>query len=137
MKLIRLVPVVLGLATGIAQAQPPVKAPPASGPAMASADVQRWLVFFDKLVETVVNNAQNCDKMANDVGTVIDGNKSALELARNARNARKTLPLSAQQHMMDGVKKMGPGIQNCGEKDNVKAAFAKLDSHSDTARADK
>jgi hypothetical protein len=135
MKLLRALPLALALGTAVAHAQPPTKSPPApaaAGEEMTNADVQRWLAFFDKLVDAVVADVNNCDKMATDVGRVIDQNKPAIDLARSARNARKKLPLSAQQHMMDGVKKMAPGIQNCGEKDNVKAAFAKLDvSHAE------
>ncbi|MDB4955187.1 MAG: hypothetical protein JWO36_2756 [Myxococcales bacterium] len=137
MKLLRLVPIVLALGTGVALAQPPTKSPPAPatpGEEMAAADVQRWLAFFDKLVDAVVAGEKDCDKMATEVGHVIDRNKPALDMARNARNSRKKLPLAAQQHMMDGVKKMAPGIQNCGEKDNVRAAFARLDVSHDAAK---
>jgi hypothetical protein len=89
--------------------------------------VQRWVAFFDKLVAAVVANKADCGKMASEVSTVIDRNQSAIIVARQARDARKKLPVAVQEHMLDGVKQMAPGIQNCGNKDNVKAAFSKLD----------
>jgi hypothetical protein len=94
---------------------------------MAAADVTKWLDFFDKLVDAVVRNETSCDKMAADVSAVIDANRDSLTIARTARAAHKRLPDSAQQHMLDGVKKMGPGIEKCGDNEKVKDAFAKLE----------
>src|SRR5437588_11149609 len=79
---------------------------------MPPPDVAKWIGFFDKLVDTVVADANVCDKMAGDVGSLIDRNQGALALARTARAQHKKLPLAAQQHMLDGVKKMMPGMQN-------------------------
>jgi hypothetical protein len=115
-----LVVVVLAGTAMSVRAQPPTQEMPAS-------DVTKWLGFFDKLVDAVVRNETSCDKMAADVGSVIDANHDSLLIARNARAAHKKLPESAQQHMLDGVKKMGPGIEKCGDNEKVKDAFAKLE----------
>ena len=94
---------------------------------MPAADVGRWMGFFDKLVDAVVSNASTCDKMAGDVGVLIDRNHEVIDMARTARSKHRKLPLAAQQHMLDGVKKMMPGMQNCGDNQKVQTAFAKLD----------
>ncbi|MGE5183551.1 MAG: hypothetical protein ACM31C_15875 [Acidobacteriota bacterium] len=122
--------VVLAIATGVAQAQPPKKpsAVPAPVEVMAPADVTRWLAFFDKLVQAVEVNARSCEKMAADVRTVIDTNRPSIALARDARKHGKKLPRAAQQRMLDGVRRMGPGIENCSNNEKVKAAFAKLET---------
>jgi hypothetical protein len=112
---------VLAFTASVAYAQPP------KPEEVAAADVTRWLAFFDKLVEAVASNAQACDKMATDVSTVIDSNQANIAVARDARAKGKKLPVSAQQHMLDGVRKMGPGIEACADNARVKAAFAKLD----------
>jgi len=108
------------LVAGVAYAD---KAPPE----MSAADTAKWLGFFDKLVTTVVKSSGTCAKMASDVNTVIDANKDAVSVARAAHAQGKKLPQAAQQHMMEGVKKMVPGMQKCGQNDKVRAAFAKLD----------
>ena len=113
-----------------ADVPPPVATTPApSTPAaeMAPADVSKWLTFFDKLVATVVNTATTCGKMATDVNTVMDNNKDAIAVAKKAKQQGKKLPEDAKAKMLDGVKKMMPGMQNCASNDRVRAAFAKLD----------
>jgi hypothetical protein len=141
MKILRAFPLAFALTIGSAAAQAPAPkntpshSTPAPGEEMSEAEVARWLAFFDKLVDAVATNADNCDKMATDVSGVIDRNKPALDLARSARNSHKKLPASAQQHMMTGVKRMETGIQKCGENDKVKTAFAKLDvSQSESSK---
>ena len=94
---------------------------------MAPADVQKFLTFFDKLVTTVVNTQATCDKMATDVNAVMDSNKDAIALAKKAKAQGKKMPADAKAKMLEGVKKMMPGMQNCGSNDKVRAAFAKLD----------
>ena len=95
---------------------------------MSSADVTNWLGFFDELVATVVADQNACEKMATDVSAVIDRHHDSLRVARQARLKHEKLPEAAQQHMLDGVKRMGPGIENCGNNDHVKQAFSKLDT---------
>jgi hypothetical protein len=94
---------------------------------MAPADVARWIGFWDQLVTTVVQAQATCDKVATDVGSLVDRNKDAIAVAKTARAQGRKLPESAQQHMLDGVKKMLPVMQKCGQHEKVRAAFAKLD----------
>jgi hypothetical protein len=94
---------------------------------MAAADVERWLAFWDKLVDTVARSQATCDKLATEVSSVIDKNKAAVAIAKTARAQGRKLPESAQQHMLDGVKQMVPVMQRCGQHDRVRSAFAKLD----------
>jgi hypothetical protein len=111
------------LASGLAMAQG--DAPPAQ--TMTASEVSKWITFFDKLVDTVVKDQTTCDKMAVDVNAVVDANKDAIAIAKAAKAQGRKLPPDAQQKMVDGVKKMIPGMQNCGQNDKVRGAFAKLD----------
>lgn len=115
--------VVLVVLGGIAHAD----TPPAQAREVAPADVSRWLTFWDKLVDTVVKTQTACERMAGDVSSLVDHNKAALAVVKTARQQGKKLPEAAQQHMLDGVKKMVPAMQKCGQDAKVRAAFAKLD----------
>ena len=94
---------------------------------MAPADVNKWINFFDKLVTVVVKTQTTCERMALDVSDLVDQNKDAIAVAKAARKQGKKLPAHAQQHMIEGVKKMVPAMQKCGQNEAVRAAFAKLD----------
>lgn len=94
---------------------------------MPSADAEKWMTFFDKLVTTVVDSAATCDKMAARINAIVDANKDAIAIARTARQHGKKLPADMQARMVEGVKKMVPGMQRCGQDQKVRAAFAKLD----------
>jgi hypothetical protein len=111
------------LAGGVASAQGDT--PPAQ--TMTASEVTKWITFFDKLVDTVVKDQTACDKMAVDVNAVVDANKDAIAVAKAAKAQGRKLPPDAQQKMVDGVKKMIPGMQNCGQNEKVRGAFAKLD----------
>jgi hypothetical protein len=95
---------------------------------MSAHDTATWLTFFDKLVATVVrDSSQTCEKLAGDVGRVIDANQDAIAVARAAHAEGRKLPQAAQEHMLVGVKKMMPAMQKCGQDSKVRAAFARLD----------
>ena len=89
--------------------------------------VKKFLAFFDKIVDTVVADQDDCPKMAKDVNALIDANKDVLEAAKKAKAEGKKLPDDARQHMMDASKKMMPGMQKCGKDKDVSAAFQRLD----------
>ena len=94
---------------------------------MPKADAAKWMTFFDKLVNTVVASEGSCDKLATNVSNVIDANKDAITVARNAKQKNMKLPAEAQTKMVEGVKKMVPSMQKCGQDEKVRTAFAKLD----------
>jgi hypothetical protein len=120
MKILRALVIAGASLVGVAHAQAPQEMPP--------DDVKTWLTFFDKLVTTTVKSQQApCDKLASDVSSLVDANKPAITIAKQARQQGKKLPQAAQEHMLDGVKKMVPAMQKCGQNEKVRAAFAKLD----------
>ena len=125
MKLVRSVSLALSLVLAVAPvaAQPDRQAPAEVTP----SEAQAWIATFDKIVDTVVANREDCDKMASSLNAVIDANQEAIKIARDAKAKGKKLPASAQQHMLEGMRRMVAALDKCGRDDKVAAAFKRID----------
>ena len=127
MKLLRNVSLVLVLAFAGRASADDKKPAPAPAAEVAQADIDKWLAFWDKLVDTVVADKDDCTKMAGDINSLADANKDILTKAAEASKSGKKLPKTAEDHMMAGVKKMMPAMQKCQNDKDVQAAFMRLD----------
>lgn len=123
MKLVRGVSIAIALAAAPAAAQPDKQAPAEVTP----SEAQAWISLFDKIVDTVVVNKDDCDKMAGDLNTVIDANQDTIRIARDAKAKGKKLPQTAQQHMLDGMRRMVGALEKCGRDEKVGTAFKRID----------
>jgi hypothetical protein len=101
---------------------------PKQAPAeVTPSEAQSWLALFDKVVDTVVIDKADCAKMATDMNAVVDANQKTIAMARDAKAKGKKLPVSAQQHMMDGARRMLGALDKCGHDEKVGAAFQRID----------
>ena len=123
MKLVARVSIAIALAAAPAVAQPEKQAPAEVTPNEARA----WISLFDKIVDTVVASKDDCGKMAGDLNTVVDANQDTIRIARDAKAKGKKLPTSAQQHMLDGMRRMVGALEKCGRDEKVGAAFKRID----------
>lgn len=123
MKLVRRVSIAIALAAAPAAAQPDKQAPAEVTPSEAHA----WISLFDKVVDTVVTDKDDCDKMAGDLNAVIDANQDTIKIARDAKAKGKKLPQSAQQHMLEQMRRMVGALEKCGRDEKVGAAFKRID----------
>jgi hypothetical protein len=65
--------------------------------------------------------------MAGDLNTVIDANQEAIKIARDAKAKGKKLPQTAQQHMLEQMRRMVGALEKCGRDEKVAAAFKRID----------
>jgi hypothetical protein len=114
----------VALATTAALAQEEPKQAPAE---VTPSEARNWINLFDKVVDTVVVNREDCGKMATGLNAVVDAHKATIAMARDAKAKGKKLPQSAQQHMMDGARRMMGALDKCGRDEKVGAAFARID----------
>ncbi|HEY1556612.1 MAG TPA: hypothetical protein VGF94_17375 [Kofleriaceae bacterium] len=91
-----------------------------------NADLKKFLAFMDKITDAVVADKDTCPKMATDINSLIDANNEVIEIGKKAAAAGKQMPADAQKHVQDDVKRMMPGLQNCGQNKDVQAAFGRL-----------
>jgi hypothetical protein len=129
---------------GTAAAQPaptpaPKKAPAEQAPAkttppsdtkraeVAPADVEQFLVFFNKFVDTVVAAKEDCAKLTKDVNALIDANAALVKKFQEAKAANKELPQSAKDKMMSRVKEMMPALNKCSQDPGFTAAMKRME----------
>ncbi|MBA2542778.1 MAG: hypothetical protein H0V17_24245 [Deltaproteobacteria bacterium] len=100
---------------------------------ISQADGEKLLAFFSKFVDAIVQNKENCGKMAAAVNGVVDTNADAVKLANEAKASGKLLPKALEEKMMARVKELMPAMQKCGSDKDVKAAVSRLEKKGDKA----
>ena len=123
MKLVRRVSIAIALAAAPAAAQPDKQAPAEVTP----SEAQAWIGLFDKVVDAVVVNKDDCAKMAGDINSLVDANQEAIKIARDAKAKGKKLPQAAQQHVLEQMRRMVGALEKCGRDEKVAAAFKRID----------
>ncbi|HEU0033629.1 MAG TPA: hypothetical protein VFQ53_23540 [Kofleriaceae bacterium] len=100
---------------------------PAKKDEVSQADAEKFMTFFNKFVDAVVQNKDNCPKMASSLNTLIDQNKDIIKMANDYKAAKKKLPKDVEDKMMARVKEMMPAMQKCGADKDVQAAISRMD----------
>ena len=131
MKLIRTLSLSLALAASVStayadDAKKPAPAPKAEPAPANKADIDKFLAFFDKIVDAVVKNSADCPKMASELNKLIDANQEILKTAAEEQAKGMQLPKDAQDHMMAQAKKMMGAAQKCGNDKDVQAALQRM-----------
>jgi len=125
MKLLCTIILALALPFGVVRADAPKKDAPTDSP--SKADVDKFLAFFDKLVDTIVADKADCPKMATDINKLIDSNQDLLKKASEAKAKGQKLPQDAQDHIQEGSKKMiGAITEKCAQDKTVQAAIQRM-----------
>ncbi len=128
MKLIRTLTLTLALATSVSPAfADDAKKPAPADTNVSKADVDKFLAFFDSLVDKIVANKDSCPNMATAVNAHIDANMEMIKKSAEMKAKGMTLPKDAQDHMMTSVKKMMGAMQKCGNDPDVQKAFQRMD----------
>ena len=131
MKLLTSFTLIATLATTAAAEAPPAPAPapPAKRVEVSKADGEKFMAFFNKLVGAIVQNKEDCPKMASAVTVVIDANVAMLKKTNEQKAAGKRLPKALEDKMMARVKdEMLPAMQKCGGDKDVQAALARMEN---------
>lgn len=92
-----------------------------------AAQAHEWVALFDKLVDSVVTDRNDCEHMAAHINGLVVANQHTIAMAREARAHGKHLPVAAQQHMLDGMRRMVHALDKCGRDERVAEAFHRLD----------
>jgi hypothetical protein len=93
-------------------------------PTMTDADIKQFIAFYDKLVELVLADKDDCSKMATDLDAQIDGHADLIEKLKEAGHHNQRLPAAVGDHMAEGVMRMGD--QACWKDKAVQKAWFRL-----------
>src|SRR3954447_13198443 len=97
--------------------------PKAESKEVSAADTEKYLAFFDKVVDTVAAAKDDCNKMGDDLGGLFAAHHALLEQANANKKAGLKFTKAAQDHMLGGIKKMAPSINKCMANEKVAGAF--------------
>ena len=95
---------------------------------LAQATAERFMAFFDKLVEIVVANKDDCTKMASAVNAHVDANQPLLKEIADAKASNKEPPAAMKDHVMQKTKdELQPAMMaKCSQDKGVMAAFNRI-----------
>ena len=95
---------------------------------LSQATAERFMAFFDKLVDIVVGNKEDCTKMATAVNAHVDANQALLKEIADAKAANKEPPAAMKDHVMQKTKdELQPAMMaKCSQDKGVMAAFNRI-----------
>jgi len=93
---------------------------------ISQADGEKFMAFFNKFVDLIVANKDNCPKMASGLNALIDANLDIIKKANESKKAGKRLPKALEEKMMARVKETMPAMAKCGEDKDVKSAIDRM-----------
>ena len=95
---------------------------------LSQATAERFMAFFDKLVEIVVSNKDDCTKMASAVNAHVDANQALLKEIADAKASNKEPPAAMKDHVMQKTKdELQPAMTaKCSQDKGVMAAFNRI-----------
>ncbi len=94
---------------------------------LPAADVEKFLAFYNKFVDTVVAAKEDCAKLTKDVNGLIDANQALIKKIQEAKAAKKELPQAAKDKMMGRVKEMMPAMQKCSSDPGFQTAMKRME----------
>lgn len=94
----------------------------------------KYLAFFDKVIDTVLADKDDCNKMGDDLTAQFAANDALLQQANQFKKDGKKFSKDAQDHMLAGIKKSGPAINKCMPNDKVKGAFKTFSGKADAKK---
>lgn len=115
--------------SALADKPAPTPAPAPAKESISKADAERFMAFFNKLVDVIVANQDDCTKMAAGINAHLDANAALMKEMNAAENKNKDIPKEYKDKMAARVQKdMMPALQkkNCMTDKGVQAAMERM-----------
>lgn len=111
-----------------AEKAPKTEKAPEKKAELSAKEVEAYLAFFNKFVDTVVGAKEDCAKLTKDVNALIDANQPMIKKIHEYKAANMDLPQSAKDKMMARVKEMMPAMQKCGADPAFQSAMRRMEN---------
>src|SRR5215470_12405869 len=111
------------------------KQPPPKAEEISQADADKYLAFFTKLTDAIVQNKDNCGRMAAQMNAVIDANQDIIKKVAEEQSAGKKLPKKLEEKMAARTREMIPAMNKCGADTEVRAALKRIDTGKPAAKS--
>lgn len=94
---------------------------------LAQSTAERFVAFFDKLVDLVVASKDDCTKMAAAVNAHVDANQPLLKEVSDAKAQNKEPPQAMKDHVTQKTRdELQPAMAKCGQDKAVMNAFMRI-----------
>jgi hypothetical protein len=94
---------------------------------LSQATADKFIAFFDKLVEIAVATKDDCAKMATAVNGHVDANQALLKEIADAKAQNKEAPQAMKDHVTQKTRdELQPAMAKCGQDKAVLTAFGRL-----------
>ena len=94
---------------------------------LSQATAEKFIAFFDKLVQIVVANKDDCTKMATAVNAHVDANQPLVREIADAKAQNKEPPQAMKDHLTQKTRdELQPAMAKCGQDKAVMNAFGRL-----------
>ncbi len=104
---------------------------------ISQADAEKYLAFFTKLTDAIVQNKDNCGRMAAQMNTVIDASQDTIKKVAEEQSAGKRLPKKLEEKMAARTREMIPAMNKCGADTEVRAALKRIDTGKPSEKSSK
>ena len=94
---------------------------------LSQATADKFIAFFDKLVDIAVANKDECAKMATAVNAHVDANQALLKEIADAKAQNKEAPQAMKDHVTQKTRdELQPAMAKCSQDKAVITAFGRL-----------
>jgi hypothetical protein len=98
-------------------------------PAAGAFDPEKFVVFLEKIMDTIATNKDDCTKMSTSLGKVIDDNKELLDQVRAHKptdEQKKEMKAKYEGRVKSAVDKAKDGMMKCKDSAEFKTVMEKI-----------
>ncbi len=114
------------LGTGAAFADAKKTDKPAAEATIKDEDLKKANAFIDALLTAITSNTNDCDKMATQIGSVLDAHAATIKMINEHKAAGRKPPKEFEDKLKAKQPELMGAIMKCKDNANVQASIQRL-----------